>query len=127
MPTDLSKITEVINMQVAASQTQLRKIIQREDRLMTMLAELDSHITSPSGGGPNAQIADFLNDVQLRRWVDQRRASVNTELAQTRALRAMAQTDLSRHVARQQAADALVQAQADEEKQVAARKAYWAS
>lgn len=127
MPTDLSKITDLMNMQVAASQTRLRQVMQREDKLLSMLTELDAHITSSSGEGANAQIADFLNDVQLRRWVDQRRASVNTELAQTRALRAMAQADLVRHFARQQAADALVKAHADREKQLNARKTYWAS
>lgn len=127
MPTDLAKITELMGMQVAASQSRLRQIRLREARLLTLLSELDAHTSTPTHQNNEVQIGDFLNDIRLRRWVDQRRASVNTELAQTRTLIAMAQADLTRHFARQQAADALVEAKKHEQRIAAKRKAYWAS
>ncbi len=114
-------------MQLAASQTRLRQFKLREARLLTLLSELDAHTKTPTRQTNEAQIGDFLNDIRLRRWVDQRRTSVNTELAQTRALIAMAQADLSQQFARQQAADALVDAKKKQQTLAARRKAYWAS
>ncbi len=113
--------------QVVASRTRLRQIKLREERLISMLAELDGYVQAQTGADRAAEIAVYLNDVQVRRWVDQRRASVNAELAQTRALLAMAQSDLARHFARQQAAESLVDVQTAKAKEAAMRKGYWAS
>ena len=114
-------------MQLGASQTRLLKIRQREERLLKHLEELDAHLQPRNSGTTDADIVDFQNDVQVRRWVDQRRASVNTELAQTRVLISMAQADLTKHFARQQAAERLVENRATVDRLTETRKTYWGS
>ncbi len=125
----LSEITALMDMQVNASQARLRQVRLREEALLALLVELDQQkqLTATRDATSTAQIVDFQNDVQLRRWVDQRRASVNGELAQVRALIAMAQEDLAKHFARQQAAEKLADTAKTAAITVAKRKTYYGS
>jgi hypothetical protein len=92
---------------VTASQTKLRKVLIRQKKLETILQDLAHQQPRSGRNDPDSvpSIITFQNDLRLQRWIDQRRASVNIELAQIRALISMAQDDLSRQIARQQALD----------------------
>jgi len=103
-----------MEMQLTASESRLRQLKERENRLLQQLRDLDAYLipTAQTGGGVST--ADFQNAVQLRKWVDMRRASVNTELAQVRALTAVAKKDLAHQFARNQAAEKIVKKSRDQ-------------
>lgn len=122
MADQLRQIGALMEMQVGASQARLRQIKLREEKLLHYLGDLDQYLTATTNRGTVNDTIAFQNDVQLRRWVDHRRASVNGELAQVRALIAMAQKDLARHFARKQAADKLTERVIEEARKTATQR-----
>lgn len=120
----LGQIVMLMEMQVGASQTRLRQIRSRERQLIELLHDLDTRLIHAHEDAENKSIADFRNEVQLRRWIDQRRSSINIELAQVRVHIAMAQADLAKHFARQQAAGRLADHEQKTTRQKATRKSY---
>ena len=118
----LPKIAALMNMQSNASRARLRKVLQHERHLQQLLDQLDAHFAPRTRREEAATIADFQNDIQLRRWADQRRASVNTELAQTRVSIAKAQRELAWHFARTRATEKLIDRQCDADARIERRR-----
>lgn len=109
----LSDLTALLEIQRQASQTKLRQIKEREARLQAMLVHLyaSKRDISAADGGSERTSLDFQNDLRHLQWVDQRRAAINIELAQVRALLDMAKQELAKHFARQQALEKVVEVQ----------------
>jgi len=125
----LSDLTALMDVQTRASQTKLRKIKAREAQLLQLLADLsDTRNGLAAGGAEEGRTArDFQNDLQHLRWFDQRRAMINIELAQVRALLDMARKDLKHHFARQQALDRVLDSTAAQDRLIKLRRATYGS
>jgi len=125
----LSDLTALMDVQTRASQTKLRKIKAREAQLLQLLADLsDTRNGLAAGSAKEGRTArDFQNDLQHLRWVDQRRAMINIELAQVRALLDMARKDLKHHFARQQALDRVLDNSAAQDRLIKLRRATYGS
>jgi len=107
----LSALSALMEGQVTGSQARLATVLRREARLLAMLSELD-HLWASSGQAYEKEriaMIDFQNEVQLRRWIDQCRASLNSELAQVRALLAIEREKLAVEFGRSTALDMLAQ------------------
>ena len=119
----MSQIAELFEIQLTASQARLRQIKEREDRLLKLLKDLDDHLQPQNEQAKERAIADYQNELQLRRWVDQRRVSVNEELAQTKVLLGIAKADVALHFARQEASKELIERSKATSRQLAQRRA----
>lgn len=107
---DLAALGTLLDARKRASEAKLRQIRDRETdliRLLNTLAATRRRTMADQHGGDAATVA-YRNDIAHQRWIDQRRAAINIELAQVRALIDIAQSDLHRHFARQQALQHLV-------------------
>lgn len=105
----LSALSTLMESQMTASQARLATVLRRETRLLAMLSELDG-LWANSGRDRQQEgmaMIDFQNEVQLRRWIDQCRASLNSELAQVRALLAIEREKLAVEFGRSTALDML--------------------
>ncbi len=118
----LPKIAALMDMQSNASSARLRKVLQHERHLQQLLEQLDAHFLPRPRCEETATIADFQNEIQLRQWADQRRASVNTELAQARVSIAKAQRELAWHFARTLATEKLIDRQGDTDARIERRR-----
>ena len=104
----LPKIAELMELQVNASRTRLRQVQKKEAFLVGLLRELDNHLRGPADSAQNRSIVEFRNEIQMHRWIEQRRAAVNTELAQAKVMVSLARSELAKHFARHQATERLV-------------------
>ena len=105
----LNAIGMLLETKVNAVQARLATALRREKRLLDMLSKLDTLLTQTEGAkyAGSLAIIEFQNDVQVRRWVDQCRSSINSELAQVRALIAIERESLSKEFGRATALDLL--------------------
>lgn len=110
-----------------ATQTRFAEIAQREARLRQNLTQLSQHKVSAPHAALNMHEAAFAADANVRwqQWVDQRRAVINTELAQVLALKENYRVRLATAFGRDQAAQAMVNRFIQERKtQTARRQSY---
>ena len=126
---NLAQLIELTKLQVTASQTKLRKLLMRRDKLDAILNDLTEQHPNAllSVANSEASIVIFQNEMRLQRWLDQRRASVNSELAQTHALIAMAQASLGHQIARHQALQKVANHLKKSDLQKMKRKDYYCS
>jgi len=126
---DLSDLSLLLDAQTRASQTKLHHIMTREATLSRLLNELSER--KGAGALPDLSATrtalEFQNDLSHLRWVDQRRAVINIELAQVRAMADMARQDLSQHLGRQNALDQVKSRQAAKDRRIAERRATYGS
>jgi len=120
----LNAISMLMETKVTAGQARLATALRREKRLLDMLSELDTLLTQTEGAKHAGSLAiiEFQNDVQVRRWVDQCRSSINSELAQVRALIAIERESLSKEFGRATALDLLAKDHERSGRKLAERK-----
>lgn len=114
----------LMETKVTAGQARLATALRREKRLLDMLSELDTLLTKTQGvkHAGSLAIIEFQNDVQVRRWVDQCRSSINSERAQLRALIAIERESLSKEFGRATALDLLAKDHERSGRKLAERK-----
>lgn len=126
---DLSDLSLLLDARTRASQTKLHQLTTREAALNGLLNELSDRQNVGTVPDLTAQrtALDFQNELRHLRWVDQRRAMINIELAQIRAMADMARQDLFRHLARQSALDQVNSIQTAKDRRIAERRKTYGS
>ena len=119
---NLQALGALLDARRQASEAKLRRIRDREAALTALLETLRAPRRVPRLSDPGIAPIDFRNDIAHQRWVDQRRAAINTELAQVRALVDIARKDLQLHFARQRALRKLIDRQVADTRRVAQRR-----
>ena len=103
-------LVQVSGLKFQADQAKLAQLHAKERALRQNLQDLvqqrNARATSPTRADDPATIAGA--DVQWHAWVDQRRKTINTELAQLLAQKADFQARLKRSFGQDQAAQALL-------------------
>lgn len=117
---------QLVQMQFQLRQAALRNIHQREAALLRLLAELNRHKLTPDIRQRDVSMIAYQNEVQLHKWVDQRRATINIELAQVKALKQIEREGMLLHFGRQQAlADLADRLRKEKRVKKEKRDAYW--
>jgi hypothetical protein len=103
----LAKLTA---LEFNVAQAKFSDISRREGDLRQNLAQLLQHKRAISSDTTNLQTTAFDEGANVRwqQWVDQRRAVINTELAQVLALKENCRANLARAYGRDQAAQAVI-------------------
>lgn len=85
----LVRLTQLTNARFEAAQTKMAGILQREAGLRDALAQLEGsrHEQAIKGRSPYDPALAAGADLRWHRWIDQRRAILNIELAQVLALK----------------------------------------
>lgn len=92
----------LVDLQLEVSQTKLQALHQREVKLKGLLTDLEAQKKHSIGKPQEIGMIEFRNEIKLHRWVDRRRAAINTEMAQVRALMVIQRDVVSQHFSRQQ-------------------------
>ncbi|MDX8352876.1 hypothetical protein [Cognatiyoonia sp. IB215182] len=107
---DLKGLADIAGLAYRAAQADMARIMQKEADLCRNLAQLTESKASlartPRRSDDAAMIAGA--DIRWHRWVDQRRATINAELAQVRASKDYYQSKLRLAFGKDQAARALL-------------------
>ncbi|MCG3269103.1 hypothetical protein [Yoonia sp. I 8.24] len=103
-------LAQLTDIALQAAHVKMAAIVARETGLRENLAQLAIHDEKPKQVPVTMADAAFAADATVRwqQWVDQRRTTINTELAQVMALKEHCRVDLARAFGRDQAAKALV-------------------
>ena len=104
------ELAQLTALELGATQAKFAKIAQREAHLRQNLAQLSQQKYDRSGASVNMQEAACAAEATVRwqQWVDQRRAVINTELAQVLALKENWRAHLTKAYGRDQAAQTVI-------------------
>lgn len=105
----MAGLVAVSTLKFRAAQTEMAELLSREAALRANLADLVARKAAQAGAARQPGEAALIAGADMRwhRWVDQRRAVINTELAQVLALKENCRARLKDAFGRDQAAHAL--------------------
>ncbi len=120
----LDKLGELSGLQFRAAQAEMATLLRREERLRQNLTQLtrskQSQARAPRAPDDAALVAGA--DIRWHQWVDQRRSTINGELAQVLALKDSCMQKLRTAFGRDQAVTGLQKRQVRAQKQRMRRK-----
>ena len=112
---DISALTELAGLRFRAVQAEMAEILKREAALRRNLEQLTQSKAAQSEALQRVDQPALIAgaDIRWQRWVDQRRTTINTELAQVLAQKENCRLKLTGAFGRDQAAQALHKRQHD--------------
>lgn len=125
----MGRLAQLTAVRLQAAQTEMAKLNRQEAALRNNLAQLVADRTAASDQALARGGATPLagTDIRWHAWVDERRATINAELAHILALKEACATRLKRAFGRDQAAQMLQRQAAQNTLRVARRRADYES
>jgi len=120
----ITNIKQLTGLNFRAAQSEMAALLQQEARLRTNLADLieSRRARAMQSGLPDDPAMIAGADLRWHRWVDQRRAIINGELAQILSAKESCRAKLQRAFGRDQAAQAMSEREARAQLQISKRR-----
>ena len=122
-------LAQLTALEFRSTMAEMTQLAQREAGLRQNLDQLlqSKHERANADISPNEAAFAAGADVRWLQWVDQRRAVINTELAQVMALKENYRAKLTKAFGRDQAVQALLKKLQQDQKLSEARRGYYES